>query len=291
MPVTPAVLPPEFEHPAIAVGCMRLGSWGAQLNHAALERFIEDCLGMDLRIMDHADIYGDHSTEADFGRVLAGRSSLRDQLTLISKCGVILPGPGVKRYDLSPFHILRSVEGSLRALHTDYLDVLLLHRPDFLMRVDDIAYCLESLLYEGKIRYVGLSNFSLWQTELILSSFSGMAFHQLEISPLAAQTMQSGLLDQCQLRGLRPMAWSPLSGGKLLQHPLLEALWQELGLAYDCAPATVAYAWLLRHPSHIIPVTGTSQPERLRDAVAARALPLSHEDWYRIWNAAQGELA
>jgi predicted oxidoreductase len=270
---------------------MRLGSWGAQLNTDALDRFVQSCLDLDLRIMDHADIYGDHSTEADFGRVLSGRSSLREQLVLISKCGVVLPGPGVKRYDLSPFHILRSVEGSLRALQTDYLDVLLLHRPDYLMRIDDIALCLESLLHDGKVCYVGLSNFSVMQTELILSVCPNMVLHQFELSPLSVGAVQDGLLEQCQLKGLRPMAWSPLAGGRLFEHPQLALVLQELAAAYRCAPASLVYAWLLRHPSRMIPVTGTANPDRLRDAAAAREINLSHEDWYRIWSAVQGELA
>ena len=283
-------------HPTLAVGCMRLGSWGAAMNTTQLQAFVEGCLESGLSLFDHADIYGHYSTEADFGRMLGQQPSLRSQLTLMTKCGIRMPSPNrpdhtMKSYDSSPDHIVASVEQSLRNLQTEYLDILLLHRPDLLQNPEEIAEVFDTLRQQGKVRAFGVSNFRPSQVQMLLAAFPDLAFHQVEISPLQPAAFLDGTLDQCLERGLRPMAWSPLAAGQLLVHPALHSVWQDLSERYFASPESLAYAWLLAHPAGIIPVTGTTRLDRIHEAVRAKVIRLMREDWYRIWSAVQGEVA
>lgn len=275
---------------------MRLGSWGAALNTPGLQAFVEGCLECGLTLFDHADIYGHYSTEQDFGRLLQQQPALRSQLTLISKCGIRMPSPNrpdhaIKFYDSSPAHLVASVEQSLRNLHTDFLDILLLHRPDLLLDPHALAETFTALRQQGKVRAFGLSNFRPSQVQMLLAVYPDLAFHQVEFSPLQPAAFLDGTLDQCQERGLRPMAWSPLAGGKLMEHAKLQAIWPELSQRYDASPESLAYAWLLAHPAGIIPVTGTTRLDRIREAARARSILLTRQDWYRVWSAVQGEVA
>jgi len=277
---------------------MRLGAWGAQLSTAALQAFIEECLEMELYDFDHADIYGHYTTEEEFGKVLKSQPQLREQMQITTKCGIKLvtenrPSHQLKSYDLGKSHILQSVDSSLKALQTDYIDILLLHRPDFLLDPSEIASAFEQLKASGKVRYFGVSNFSSSQFNL-LNSFTPLITNQLEISALHLNAFQDGTLDQCLKLGIRPTAWSPLGGGAIFGNEpdaraeRVRSIGERLCKQYDATLDQILIAWLARHPAGIIPVTGSSRIERLRSARKAMDIKLTREEWYEIWQASTG---
>lgn len=281
--------------PRLAVGCMRWGSWGAKMDTPAMQHLVEGCLELGLNLFDHADIYGHYSTEKEFGRMLRDAPGLRSKILLLTKCGINMPSAirpqyHIKSYDSSAEHILSSVEHALQQFHTDYLDILLLHRPDLLMDPLEIADVFTRLRHAGKVRAFGVSNFPPSTVRLLHAHFPELLFHQVEVSPLHTAAFRDSTLDTCLELGIRPMAWSPLAGGKATTLPELNAVLGSLAEQYVTAPETLLYAWLLRHPSAIIPVTGTSRLDRIRQAADARSITLSREDWYRIWSAVEGEV-
>ena len=283
----------------LIVGCMRLGAWGAQLSTEALQAFIEDCLEMGLRDFDHADIYGHYTTEEEFGKVLKRQPQLREQMQITTKCGIKLvtenrPTHQLKSYDLGKEHILQSVDQSLKALETDYIDILLLHRPDILFDPSEIAEVFQQLKDSGKVRHFGVSNFTASQFDL-LNTFTPLMTNQLEISALHLNAFQDATLDQCLKLGIRPTAWSPLGGGAIFgkkpdaRAQRIQKVGGKLCEKYNATLDQILIAWLARHPSGIIPVTGSSRIERLRSAKEAMNLKLTREEWYEIWQASTGE--
>ncbi|MGB5821973.1 MAG: aldo/keto reductase [Saonia sp.] len=280
------------------IGTMRLGSWGSNLLTKEYEEFIEGCLELGLIDFDHADIYGDYTTEADFGKVLKSRPDLRKKIRITTKCGIKMmtdnrPQHLLKSYDLSKEHIKTSVEKSLKSLQTDYIDVLLLHRPDYLLDPHEIAAAFSDLKKEGKVHTFGVSNFSPSQFDL-LNSLTPLATNQVEISLLQRKAFEDGTLDQCLRYKSIPAAWSPLGGGLLFKDSendgvkaikgVLDTLSKKYGLAAD----QILYAWLRKHPAGIIPVLGTSKLERIRTAHNALNTTITHEEWYMLWEAAIG---
>jgi predicted oxidoreductase len=279
----------------LVAGVWRLAGWGMDV--PARLRWIEACLDRGITTFDHADIYGDYQVEALFGEALAQAPALRARMQIVSKCGIRLisaarPGHRIKSYDTSAAHVRSSVEASLAALRTDHLDLLLIHRPDPLMDPAELAATFEALRREGKVRHFGVSNHSPSQLAL-LHRHIPLAAQQVELSPLARGVLHDGTLDQCIDLGLKPMIWSPLAGGRLFTgdddaarrvRAELQALAQEHGVS----PSTVAYAWVLRHPSRPHPITGSQRIEALDEAVRALSLRLSSEDWTRLWQAGAG---
>lgn len=283
----------------IIVGAMRLGLWGANFNTTQLQQFIEGCLSMQLTSFDHADIYGDYTTESDFGKVFQQQPTLRQQLQIITKCGIRRvcanrPQHRTKTYDSSPEHIITSVENSLKALHTDYIDVLLLHRPDFLMNPSEIAKAFEDLKASGKVLAFGVSNFSPSQFDL-LNSYTPLISNQIEVSITQRNAFTDGTLDQCLKHQIRPMAWSPLAGGALFgnnQTPSVQRIKKaalSIQQKYNASLDQILLAWLLKHPSGILPVTGTTQLSRIKAAKEALPISLTNSEWYDLWQAATGE--
>lgn len=279
----------------IVAGVWRMADWG--LDPAGRVRWIEECLDLGITSFDHADLYGDYSVEALFGEALAAQPSLRSRLQLVTKCGIKLvsarrPGHAIKSYDTSRSHVQASVEASLRALRTDHIDLLLIHRPDALMDPEELADTCQGLRAAGKVLHFGVSNHSPSQLAL-LNRRLPLATHQIELSPLQLNALGDGTLDQCLDLGLRPMVWSPLAGGRLFHahdeqtrrvRDALEALAQRHGVSVP----TLAFAWILRHPSRPLPITGSRRREALQEAVAALDLRLPAEDWYRIREASAG---
>ena len=274
----------------IVVGTMRWGIWDANFKTADYQRMIEKSLELGFTTFDHADIYGDHTTEAEFGEVLKSHPELREQMEIVTKCGILRvcdnkPQHYIKAYDSSKEHILQSAEDSLRQLGTDYIDVLLLHRPDFLMNPDEIGEAFELLYRSGKVRSFGVSNFTKSQIEMLSESVP-VGTHQLEISVKALQAFSDGTLDQCTKDGIVPMAWSPLGGGDL---PL--ALVQELKKWADefgTTPQVIALAWLMQHPAGILPVIGTTKEDHLVKSKEALSIKLDRQQWYSIYQASTG---
>ena len=274
----------------IVVGTMRWGIWDANFKPADYQRMIEKSLELGFTTFDHADIYGDHTTEAEFGEVLKGHPELREQMEIVTKCGILRvcdnkPQHYIKAYDSSKEHILQSAEDSLRQLGTDYIDVLLLHRPDFLMNPDEIGEAFELLYRSGKVRSFGVSNFTKSQIEMLSESVP-VGTHQLEISVKALQAFSDGTLDQCTKDGIVPMAWSPLGGGDLPA-----ALVQELKKWADefgTTPQVIALAWLMQHPAGILPVIGTTKEDHLVKSKEALSIKLDRQQWYSIYQASTG---
>ena len=279
-------------------GAWRLSTWNVStrelidLLHASIE--------LDITTVDHADIYGDYTCEALFGKALKEEPALRARLQLISKCGIRpvsanRPRNSVKHYDTSRAHILASVDTSLRNLHTDYLDLLLLHRPDPFMNADETAEALTCVVQAGKVRHVGVSNFLPSQFDLLASRLSiPLVTNQIEISVMKLNAFSDGTLDHCQRLRIAPMAWSPLGGGGLFtattpQAKRLRTALSEVGGQHGTASLdTIALAWLLTHPANIIPVLGTGKVQRLRAAADAVKITLTREQWFKIWSASTG---
>lgn len=280
----------------IVAGCWRLHEWGWSAQQRL--RWIEQCVDMGVTSFDHADIYGDHSCEGLFGEALRLAPGLRQRLQLVSKCGIRLPsqrrrGAVLKHYDTSPAHVRVSVEHSLRELGVEQLDLLLIHRPDLLMDADELAATFCRLQQEGKVRAFGVSNHAPDQLAMLHRRVP-LVTNQIEFSPLRMAALADGTLTQCADLGMRPMIWSPLARGRLLAEPadeqvkrvrtVLEAQGRELG----ATAATMAFAWILRHPSRPIPVAGTRRIEALAEAVQALQIKLSAEQWYAVWQASMG---
>jgi predicted oxidoreductase len=283
----------------LIVGTMRLGSWGVNFNTTQWIEFIEGCLEIGLHEFDHADIYGGHTTEEDFGRALKAQPSLRDQLHLTTKCGIIYPSDkhpeyGMKYYDSSKKHIVSSVENSLKALETDYIDQLLLHRPDYLMDPDAVAEAFEELQNAGKVREFGLSNFKPSQLAMI-HDYVALASHQIQISLLHLDAFENGTLDQCMTRGITATAWSPLGGSKFFGKPddarnlRIREMAEQIGENHDATFDEIMLAFLAKHPAKIRPVMGTTKIARLKSAMKAMQINLSREEWYMLWQSSTGK--
>lgn len=279
----------------IAAGVWRAPDWG--LDAAGLAGWMSQALDLGITTFDHADIYGGYTVEAMFGAAFALAPGLRERLQIVSKCGIKLvspqrPGHTLKSYDSSRAHVLASVDASLQALRTDRIDLLLLHRPDLLMDPEELGETFRHLLAAGKVLHFGVSNHTPGQLAMLRRRHP-LLTNQIEFSPLQMRALADGTLEQCLDLGLRPMLWSPLAGGRLLtgadeQAQRVRAVLRALGDAQGASVATMAYAWLMRHPSRPVPVTGSGRIAALREAVAAMAVRMSAEDWYRVWQASIG---
>ena len=280
---------------AIVAGVWRIGSW--ELDRPARARWIEDRVALGVTSFDLADIYGDYGAEALFGEALATLSGLRERIQLVSKCGIKLvserrPAHAINSYDTSRAHVLASVDASLRALRTDRLDLLLVHRPDYLMDPDALAATFDELRAAGKVLHFGVSNHSASQLAL-LGRRVPLATNQIELSPLHLEPLDDGTLDQCVDLGMRPMIWSPLGGGRLFtgtddRSRRVQSVLAAIAGAHGVSAATIAYAWLLRHPSRAVPIVGSRRLVALQEAIGALEVALTSEEWYRVWEAGAG---
>jgi len=282
----------------VIAGTMKWGAWGSKFTTEQYLRLIEGCLDINVSSFDHADIYGNYSTEQEFGAALARSPHLRLKMQLITKCGIRMvtanrPAHQIKSYDLSASHIRASVENSLHNLHTDYLDLLLLHRPDPLMDPDQIAEVFTLLQQEGKVLHFGVSNFSPSQTQMILDRFP-IRINQVEISILYLDPFLDGTLDMCITKKIIPMGWSPLGGGNIFaalddeRNKRIIAVASMLAQKYDVGPDQILLAWLLKHPAGIVPVLGTSKLHRIAAALQATQIDLEREEWFLLWRASMG---
>ncbi len=285
--------------PRIAAGCMRLH----QKSEREIAEWIDTALSLGICFFDHADIYGGGECERLFGRVLT--PSLREKMILQSKCGLC----GGKLYDFSCEHILESVDGTLARLGTEYLDVLLLHRPDALVEPEEVARAFERLLREGKVRHFGVSNHSENQIALLQKALDmPLLANQLQVSLMHTPLISAGfhvnrenefsasrdgyLLDYCRREEITVQAWSPLQAGHTRrcfidseEFPEVNAALREAGQTYSATKAQIALAWILRHPAGMQVITGTTSPARLKEAAAACEISLTREDWYALLRA------
>ncbi|BDD39685.1 aldo/keto reductase [Streptococcus ruminantium] len=290
-----------IEVPRIALGCMRMAS----LSEQEAARVLETAVGQGINFFDHADIYGGGESEARFAQAAKMVGIRREDIFLQSKCGI------QKGYfDFSKDHILESVDGILRRLDTDYLDVLALHRPDALMEAEEVAEAFYKLKKEGKVHHFGVSNQNIYQMELLQSYLEQpLAVNQLQLSPAhtplidagfhvnmkddAATMRDGGLIDYCQLKKITIQAWSPflidLQQGVFDNHPDYVALNQtirKIAERYHVSHETIVVAWILRHPAKIQTIVGSMNPERLTKIAQAKQIELTRPEWYEIYRSA-----
>ncbi|EFU8519647.1 aldo/keto reductase family oxidoreductase [Salmonella enterica] len=290
--VTIAPQGPEFSR--FVMGYWRLMDWN--MSARQLVSFIEEHLDLGVTIVDHADIYGGYQCEAAFGEALTLAPHLRERLQIVTKCGIATTARAENKlghYITDRRHIILSAEQSLKNLATDYLDMLLIHRPDPLMDADDVAEAFQHLHQSGKVRHFGVSNFTPAQFTLLQSRLPfTLATNQVEISPVHQPLLLDGTLDQLQQLRIRPMAWSCLGGGRLFNDEAYQPLRQELSVIAQELNASsieqVVYAWILRLPSQPLPIIGSGKIERVRAALEAETLSLSRQQWFRIRKAALG---
>jgi len=256
-------------------------------------------------LFDHADIYGRGTCETIFGRVLKRVQGMRERIVIATKCGVRFGGdpnpdsPG--RYDFSREHILRSCDKSLERMGIETIDIYQLHRPDPLMNPDEVAEAFEELHAKGKVRYFGVSNFvPSFYSALQKALRFPLVVNQVEISLAHLDCFNDGTLDQCLQKLVLPLSWSPLGGGFLgdggtvpTDHPQKAGLEKLLKLLDKTAEdhgvtrTAIALAWLIMHPANIVPIVGTSNPDRIKIATEADNVDLSREEWYRLFIAAR----
>jgi predicted oxidoreductase len=274
---------------------MNWGVWDKNLTTKEMENMIQLCIENKITTFDHADIYGDYTTEADFGKAFHNSKISREKLQLITKCGIQLVAESrknrIKHYEYSKDYIIWSVEESLKKLKTDYVDVFLLHRPSPLMQADEIAEAVEKLKSEGKIIDFGLSNFTNSQTELIRQK-TEVSFNQVQFSATHYEAMVDGSLDYMQTHGIRPLSWNPL--GTVFREDTkktrrLKKLLAELVQKYSFGSDTLLLAWILKHPAGIIPIAGTVNIARIQSLIKAVELKMDKEDWFAIWTESMGD--
>ena len=286
---------------AVAMGCMRLTD-----AKDGAGRAIETALELGVDYFDHADIYGGGRCEEVFGDWLAAHASMRDQIRIQTKCGI---RKGF--FDFSKAHIISAVEGSLKRLRTEYVDALLLHRPDTLMEPEEVAAAFDALESSGKVRMFGVSNHSPMQIELLKTAVrqpivadqlqfsipeSGMVTSGLNVNMKNAESVMhdGGALEYARLKGITIQAWSPFQSGFFEgtfigdrdRYPALNDKLDETAEAYGVTPTAIAAAWILSHPANIQLISGSVTPDRVRQIAAGADISLSREDWYGIYRSA-----
>lgn len=293
--------PTDLIVPVLALGCMRI----ADMDDKAACSLVDAALEQGINFFDHADIYGGGRSEEVFARAAGMSPARREQFILQSKCGI---RQGM--YDFSKEHILASVDGILKRLSTDYLDVLLLHRPDALFEPQEVAEAFDALHTAGKVRYFGVSNQNPMQMEL-LAKYLGrpIVANQLQLSAAFSPIIDRGMyvntamegavdregdvLNYCRLKNITIQAWSPFQhgffGGVFIGDPAwaeLNKALEEVGEAHGISPSAAAVAWILRHPAGIQTIVGTTKPQRVKELAKAAEVRLSREEWYAIYRAA-----
>ena len=264
-----------------------VGAWRWHVvSGETISRLIYSALDGGITSFDHADIYGDHSNEERFGGVIRKDPSLRNRMELITKCGIKFPSKKrpatwIKHYDTSKAHIIWSVENSLQMLGTDRIDLLLIHRADPLLNPNEVAEAFTKLKDAGKVLHFGVSNFTPSQYRMFQRHLSfPLVTNQIEISLMKVEPLFNGELDFLMEMGVAPMAWSPLGGGKIL--PVDERMLFNKAAKYNLTYSQMLLAWLLRHPSQIFPIIGTTQPERIREASKSIDTMLDLQDWFEM---------
>lgn len=273
---------------------MTWGIWGKKLQKSQIIDLMQYCIEQQITTFDHADIYGDYTTETDFGHAFAESGISRDSIQLISKCGIQLLSDNrpnsVKHYNYDTDYIIKSAEDSLRHLKTDYLDLLLLHRPSPLMQPDDIAEAVSELKKRGLIKDFGVSNFTPSQVELLSKSVA-VSVNQIEFSLTQHTAMHNSSLDYMMTNHIKPMAWSPLGSVFREDTEQTRRIHKQLGELLETYNATedqLLLAWILKHPSQIHPVIGTTTKQRIADAAKAVDIELELEDWFKVLEVCQG---
>ncbi len=279
-------------------GYWRLAEWDMSVQERLT--FLKQHLDLGITTIDHADIYGNYECERLFGEALKCDPTLRDKMQIVTKCGIHLVSDKfsarqINHYDSSYDHIIQSVDNSLVRLGVEHVDVLLIHRPDFLMNADEIASAFETLQKAGKVAHFGVSNFTPFQFDLLQSRLSmPLVTNQVEINPLALDLIENGTLEHLQMLARKPMAWSCLAGGDIFSkdseqirrvRAVLEIIKEQTGAS---SVEQVIFAWVRKLPSNPVPILGSGKIERVSNAIGSLDIKLSKEQWYQIWTASKG---
>lgn len=296
----------EFSASEISLGCMRISALSAK----EAEHLVQTALEEGVDFFDHADIYADGRSEEVFAQAAHMSAAVREKMLLQTKCGIRQDDSGNTYFDFSKEHILESVDGSLKRLHTDYIDVLLLHRPDALVEPQEVAEAFNILHNSGKVRYFGVSNQKPMQIELLQKHLNQkLIVNQLQLSVTNATMISNGInvnmenesavdrdgsiLDYCRLKEITIQAWSPFQYGMFAgvfldndKFPELNRKISELAAAKGVPNTAIAIAWILRHPAKIQPIVGTTNAQRLKDICKASSVELTRQEWYDIYRAA-----
>jgi predicted oxidoreductase len=282
----------------IVHGLWRLSEW-EQSKEETLS-LIHYNLENGITTFDHADIYGSYSCEEIFGDALSLEPSLRKKMEIVTKCGIVLPSKNrpqhkTHHYNTSKKHILSSVEQSLKNLRTDYIDVLLIHRPDPFMNGEEVAEAFLQLKEQGKVRNFGVSNFKQHQWNMLQSYLPfPLVTNQIELSAYQLENFEDGTLNLCQEKRVAPMAWSPLAGGNIFTSQeeksvrLRETLKRIQGEVGAEGIDSILYAWLLNHPAKIMPIVGSGKKDRIQRAIDSLNLELNHDQWFEILQSSMG---
>lgn len=286
----------------VALGCMRIGN----MSDKEADLYLGNAVDLGINYFDHADIYGRGRCEEVFGAALKRNPTLREKIYIQTKCSII---PG-SMYDFSKEHIVSAVDGSLKRLGTEHIDVLLLHRPDLLMEPAEVAEAFDELQRKGKVGAFGVSNHSPMQIELLQREVrQKLAINQMQLSITNANMIACGanvnlpcedginydgyLRDYCRLKGITIQPWSPLQYGFIAgsflensKYEKLNAAIEELSEKYGITPTGMAIAWLLRLPEKMQPIVGSTNPDRIKAVAQAADVTISREDWYRIYREA-----
>ena len=284
----------EIHLSRIIYGMWRLSD-DPNLSHERVQKKINLCLEQGITTFDQADIYGDYSAEGILGETLRKDKSLRNQMEIITKCDIVAPcgkfkNEPLKYYDTSQAHLNRSVNASLKDMAIEHIDLLLLHRPDPLMNADETGEALDELIKSGKVRSVGVSNFKPWDWSLLQSRMSNkLLSNQIEFSLLNPQALNNGDLSFHYRDQTPVMAWSPLGGGDLLNKngQLLDCL-NAIAKRYKVDVASVAIAWVLKHPAKILPILGTNNLDRISKISESVAINMDRKTWFELYTASIG---
>ncbi len=302
----------QLQTSRLAYGCWRIaGTWNPSEVTPEKEdigrRAIIAALEAGYTHFDHADIYCRGHCETLFGQVIKANPSVREEILIATKCGIRFAGEpwsdSPHRYDFSAEHIIASCEGSLKRLHVETIDLFQLHRPDFLMNPEEVADAFNQLMRSGKVREFGVSNFRPSQIAALQKACPmPLLAHQFELSLAKLDALTDGILDQCLTSKLSPLVWSPLGGGVLgspeissgqgPRHPVSAHLQETISAIADArgvSRAVIALAWLLKHPSRIVPIIGSTDPKRIAELTRAPEIDLTRDEWYRLLLAARGE--
>ena len=275
-------------------GMMRLNTW--KYSKKELSELLEKEIDMGITTFDHADIYGNYTCEKIFGEALSYKKELRKKMQIITKCGIVLSRENhIKYYDTSKEHIIKSVETSLKNFNTDYIDLLLIHRPDPLMNPNKVAEAFNELKREGKVLHFGVSNFNSQQFKMLESRLNfPLITNQIEVSPYTISNFKNNEINFLMKKRVNPMAWAPNAGGKLFNPDdekskrlknVLNEIAKELNLnSID----KIIYAWILNHPAGILPIVGSGKLERLQFAIDSLSIKLTREQWFKIYTTSLG---
>ncbi len=287
----------SFNLSRIVLGFWRAREWNYTIQQ--LNTLVSQSIELGVTSFDHADIYGNYECETIFGNILKDNSSIREKIQIVTKCGIKLLSPQfpetqIKHYDTGKEHIIKSVNNSLKNLNTDYIDLLLIHRPDPFMNADETAEAFYELKKMGKVLHFGVSNFLPHQFSMLQSRLDfPLSTNQIEVSVLCIEHFENGNVDYLQEKRVAPMVWSPFAGGRIFwensdQAIRVRNILNEFAVKYQTGIDAIANAWLLVHPVNFIIVLGTGKIERVKSALKGMEIKLTREEWFKIWIASKG---